>query len=86
MSVKLTIIEQIKVLADEHDKTLAPLSDDLALLESGLNSLCLAILIIRLEDVLGCDPFNGHDNIVPNTLGDFVRAYEMSARERRLAS
>ncbi len=33
MSVKLTIIEQIKVLADEHEKTLAPLSDDLALLE-----------------------------------------------------
>jgi hypothetical protein len=80
MSVKLTIIGEIEKVAEEHDLKLAPLSDRLALLESGLDSLCLAILIVRLEDSLGFDPFIATDNIVPITLGDFVDAYESAAR------
>ena len=31
--------------------------DDLVLLDSGLDSLCFAILVARLEDELGVDPF-----------------------------
>ena len=42
MSVTLTIVEQMKVLADEHGKTLAPLSDDLALL--GVVGLDISLL------------------------------------------
>jgi hypothetical protein len=36
---------------------LRPLRDDLMLSESGFDSLCFAILVARLEDVLGFDLF-----------------------------
>jgi acyl carrier protein len=64
-------------IAGEQSKKLAPLTDDLNLLESGLDSLCFAILVARLEDELGCDPFTASDDIhYPVTLGDFIRLYE----------
>jgi acyl carrier protein len=56
---------------------LAPLSDDLALLDSGLDSLCIAIVVARLEDMLGVDPFGAiEDAHVLVTVGDFIRLYE----------
>ena len=62
-------------------KTLAPLNDDLALLDSGLDSLGIAVLVARLEDRLGVDPFTSSDDVqFPVTIGDFVRAYENGAR------
>ena len=61
-------------------KRLAPLTDDLQLLNSGLDSLCLAILVIRLEDSLGVDPFTAsEDTLFPVTFGDFVSFYENAA-------
>jgi acyl carrier protein len=81
MSVRLTIIANIKKVAEEQNKNLAPLSDSLVLLDSGLDSLCFAILIARLEDALGSDPFTESDDITfPVTLRDFMRAYENAAR------
>jgi len=53
MSMRATILSQIEKVAAEQNKTLAPLTDDLALLESGMDSLCFAILVTRLEDVDG---------------------------------
>jgi hypothetical protein len=85
MSVKITILRQIKEVAAEHGKTLAPLSDSSGLLESGLDSLCLAILIVRLEDTLGVDPFTASDNIVPVTFGDFMAAYEIGTHNATFA-
>ena len=77
MSIRLAITSQMQKIADEQDKKLAPLTDDLNLLESGLGSLCFAILVARLEDELGCDPFTASDDIhYPVTLGDFIRFYE----------
>ena len=76
MSIKLTIIEQMKQIAREHDKILAPLSDDLALANCGLDSLGFAVLVARLEDKLGLDPFTAaEDALFPVTLGDFVKVY-----------
>jgi acyl carrier protein len=75
--IKLSITSQMQKIADEHDKKLAPLTDDLNLLESGLDSLCFAILVARLEDELGRDPFSASDDIqYPVTLGDFISLYE----------
>lgn len=69
-----------RIAAEQH-VTLAPLSDDLNLLDSGLDSLCFAILVARLEDSLGVDPFTATDDVTfPVTLGDFVQAYENAAR------
>lgn len=81
MPVRSTIIAQFKQVAEEQNKKLAPLHDDLPLLESGLDSLCFAIIVARLEDTLGIDPFGGDGEIdFPVTLGDFVRFYEDAAR------
>ncbi len=81
MSVKLTIIEQMEQIAREHGKILAPLKEELALADSGLNSLGFAVLVARLEDVLGIDPFTAAEAAVfPVTLGDFVKVYEHGAR------
>jgi len=80
MSIKLTIMEQMAQVAREQGKILAPLRDDLALLDSGLDSLSIAVLVARLEDRLGTDPFTaGEDVQFPVTVGDFVKAYENGA-------
>jgi hypothetical protein len=67
-------------VAEEQKKRLAPLRDDLPLLESGLDSLCFAIIVARLEDVTGIDPFAADDEIdFPVTLGDLVKLYDNAA-------
>ena len=77
MSVRSEIALQFEQVAREQKKSLAPLSDDLVLLESGLDSLCFAIVVARLEDKLGIDPFSSADDVqFPVTLGDFIRFYE----------
>jgi len=76
MTTKLTILAEMRKVADEQAKTLAPLSDDLVLLDSGLDSLCFAVLVARLEDKLGRDPFTASDDVAfPVTLGEFVKVY-----------
>ena len=77
MSVRSEIIAQFRQVAEEQNKQLAPLDDDLRLLESGLDSLCFAVIVARLEDILGTDPFTAADDApFPVTLADFVRSYE----------
>lgn len=67
-------------VAREHGKVLAPLKDDLQLAESGLDSLGFAVLVARLEDRLGIDPFTAaEDALFPVTFGDFVKVYENGA-------
>jgi len=80
MSVRLTVLSQIEVVADQQEKRLAPLTDELVLIESGLDSLCFALLVAKLEDTLGYDPFTESDDVnFPVTLGEFVRLYEDAA-------
>ena len=80
MTTKLTILSEMRKVADEQSKTLAPLTDDLVLLDSGLDSLCFAVLVARLEDKLGVDPFTASDDVAfPVTLGDFVQVYDRAA-------
>ena len=77
MSVRSTITAQFQQVAREQDRTLAPLSDDMRLVQSGLDSLSFAIIVARLEDSLGIDPFNAAETVeFPVTFGDFVRLYE----------
>jgi acyl carrier protein len=80
MDVKSEIIAQFNQVAEEHDKRLAPLTDDLSLLSSGLDSLCFAIVVARLENSLGIDPFSADEDArFPVTFGDFIRFYENAA-------
>ncbi len=85
-SVKLTIVDVMNQIAREHGKMLSPLHDDLVLLESGLDSLGFAVLVARLEDKLGIDPFTAaEDAMFPLTFGDFVKVYEDAARSAHAA-
>jgi acyl carrier protein len=68
-------------IAREHGKILAPLKEDLMLADCGLDSLGFAVLVARLEDRLGIDPFSAAEEAVfPVTLGDFVKVYEHGLR------
>ena len=81
MSVKSTILAEMEKVAKEQDKTLAPLTDDLVLINSGLDSLAFAVLVVRLEGELGVDPFTSSESIeFPVVLRDFVAAYENATK------
>ncbi len=77
MSTKSIVIDAIRQIAKEQHVTLPELTDDLSLHETGFDSLAFAILVARLEDETGVDPFTiSEDAAFPATVGDFVRAYE----------
>jgi acyl carrier protein len=81
MSVRSTVATSFEQVAREQQRTLAPLSDDLKLLDSGLDSLSFAIIVAKLEDEVGFDPFSSDESVeFPITFGDFVRLYETRAR------
>ena len=80
MSMKAAVISEVQQIAGENGKTLPPLTDDLVLLDSGLDSLAIAILVARLEEKLGLDPFTeSGEAAYPVTLGDFITFYEHAA-------
>lgn len=80
MSLRSRIISQFEAVALEHRQKLAQMTDDLVLLESGLDSLCFAVIVARLEDELGFDPFSTSDEVeFPVTFRDFVSIYENAA-------
>jgi acyl carrier protein len=80
MSTRSAVVDQFTKVAGEFDKKLPPLTDDMPLLESGLDSLCFAVIVTRLEDSLGVDPFSAENTLFPVTFGEFVQLYETAAR------
>lgn len=77
MSVRDAVKMQFEQVAIEQHRKLSRLSDDLKLLESGLDSLSFALIVARLEDTLGFDPFEASEAVkFPVTFGDFVELYE----------
>ena len=81
MSIETIVRAEFETVAREQDKTLTSLADDTVLLESGLDSLCFAIIVARLEDRLGVDPFTAADDVYfPVTVGDFIKFYADAAR------
>ncbi len=81
ISIRSEVLAQVNQVAERQGKLLAPLNDDLALLDSGLDSLCFAIIVARLEDALGVDPFSTAEDVhFPVTLGEFIQFYENARR------
>jgi acyl carrier protein len=79
--IKATVVAQIERIRDRSKADLPPLTDDLELLNSGLDSLGIAVLVTRLEDEFGLDPFTDSEMTAPPvTLGEFIRIYEDAAR------
>ena len=69
------ILAKIVELSRELKRPLAPLTDDLPLAMSGLDSLSLAFLVADLEMELETDPFGDGGLSLPITIGDLLRAY-----------
>jgi acyl carrier protein len=80
MTIQSLIFAQFEEVARDQNKKLRPLAPDMVLLDSGLDSLCFAIIVAKLEDELGVDPFTAAEDVYfPVTLGDFVKFYEDAA-------
>ena len=63
-----------------------PLTDDLVLLDTEFDSLCFALLVARMEDQLGVDPFSTLEVAdLPVTLGDLVALYDRRRAGGRLS-
>jgi acyl carrier protein len=80
MSLRATILNEIQTVAERQKKTLpSSITDALPLNESGLDSLCFAILVARLEDITGRDPLSeAHGGRFPRTIGEFIALYEQA--------
>ena len=77
MSLRDQIVAIFTEVAASQERTLAPLADGLDLMQAGLDSLCFAIIVARLEDELGLDPFSTSDEAhFPATFGGFVALYQ----------
>jgi len=76
--MKVTITQILFEIAEESGMEIVnPLTDDTVLLECGLDSLGFAILVARLEEKLGYDPFTiMREAYYPRTFGDFISIYK----------
>ena len=77
-AIETTIRQTFKETFEEQvEEGVAPdLEADTILLETGLDSLGFAIVVARLEEELGFDPFSLSDEArYPVTFSDFVRFY-----------
>jgi len=82
MTLRLTILSEIEKIAAAQNRTLGALRDDLPLSQSGFDSLCFALLVAKLDDDLGLDPFSAPGGVAfPVTIGDFIKLYEDAARQ-----
>lgn len=80
MTIRSTVLTKIDTVARQQYKKLGHMTDETRLLDSGLDSLCIAIIVAELEDELGLDPLSsGTETVFPATVGDFVRLYENAA-------
>lgn len=68
------------VWREQNDSEPPQLADDTLLLETGLDSLGFAIIVTRLEEEIGLDPFSISDEaFYPETFRQFVDHYEKHA-------
>jgi acyl carrier protein len=79
--VRGAIISELEGLLSEAGvEDIPTLSDDDVLLNTGLDSLGFVVLVTRLEETLGYDPFTElEDAVYPLTLGEFVDVYSAPA-------
>jgi len=82
MDIKEKIRQAFFEVAETTDAALVvdELLDETVLLETGLNSLGFAVLVVTLEDELGFDPFPMLEEAVyPRTFIEFVDVYKKFA-------
>lgn len=81
-SVREMVAETFRRTAFDQERKMAPLTNELVLLDSGLDSLCFALIVTQLEDDLGVDPFSDlDDGFFPVTFAEFVKLYETAVEK-----
>ena len=86
MDIRTIILEELVALFEEDDLNVPEFEDDTLLLDTDLDSLGFAVIVTRLEERLGYDPFSLMDEAVyPATLKDFVEMYERFAPDAQSA-
>ncbi len=76
MNVRTVIVEELASLFEEESLAQPEFVDTLVLLTTELDSLGYAVLVARLDERLGFDPFSLMDEpVYPQTLGEFVEIY-----------
>lgn len=76
--LRQSIVDTInKVRTDSGRESLEVKDTDALMVELGLNSLDLAVLVVSLEKSLGVDPFRNGSGTA-RTLGDLVTVYEQA--------
>jgi hypothetical protein len=77
MDLRGKILEQLSELFEEEELEMPEITNETELLETGLDSLGFAVLVTRLEEELGYDPFSLMDEpVYPTTFAEFVELYE----------
>ncbi|WP_219414386.1 acyl carrier protein [Pseudonocardia nigra] len=80
VDVHEVVVTEIASLLKEGGRPVPQLRDEDVLLETGLDSLGIAVLATRLEDSLGYDPFVKMDRpIYPQTVGELTEIYRRFA-------
>jgi acyl carrier protein len=75
------IEEEIAVVLKEGGRAVPTISDGSALMQGGLglDSMDFAVLVVRLEQRLGCDPFNSAAlEQFPTTVAELASLYEQT--------
>ena len=77
-NLRCVIVELFhEALEATNSKLIGVLTDETVLLQSGLDSLGFAILVARLEEELGYDPFTMMEEpVYPRTFSEFICIYE----------
>lgn len=79
-AVRAAVRRCFEQTAAAQSRVLQPLADELVLVDSGLDSLCFALIVAQLEDELGVDPFSDLDDaFFPVSFGEFVQLYVAAA-------
>lgn len=78
MDIRAAVLETLTAaLRENQAQPPAVWSDDQPLLQTGLDSLGYAVVVTRLEQTLGYDPFLLlEEPVYPRTVGEFVAIYE----------
>lgn len=79
-STESTVRSTLLELLEEDEIAGIELTPDTVLLDTGLDSLGLAVLVTRLETTLGYDPFSlMTEASYPRTLEEFITIYDAYA-------
>jgi hypothetical protein len=80
MAIRDTILGELTDLFEEEEIPIPEISGDTVLLDTGLDSLALAVLVTRLEESLGYDPFTLMDEpVYVSTFAELVSVYEQTS-------